>query len=109
MKISVAVTEGIVSQHFGHCEFFKMYYVEDGKVLKTEEVANPGHRPGFLPKFIAEQGASLIIAGGMGGSAQNLFFENGVDVLVGASGEPDVAVDEYLKGNLKSSGSVCQH
>ena len=72
MKIAVAKSGKEVSEHFGHCDGFEIFNVEDGKVINNEFISNPGHKPGFLPKFLSENGSNLIIAGGMGGSAQNL-------------------------------------
>lgn len=70
-------------------------------------VPNPGHKPGYLPVFLKEKNADVIIAGGMGGTAQDLFIENGIEVVVGASGNTDDVVKLYIAGGLKSSGSVC--
>jgi len=107
MKIAVASEGNMVSGHFGFCEGFTMYDINDDKVSNKEIVSNPGHKPGFLPKFLKEQEANIIISGGMGGRAQELFNENGIEVIVGAEGLCDDIVDKYLKGALKSTGSVC--
>lgn len=107
MRIAVAVEGNIVSGHFGHCEGFRIYNVENNKVTGNEMVANPGHRPGYLPVFLKEQNADVIIAGGMGATAQELFNENGIKVVVGASGEADKIVEGYLQGMVQSTGSVC--
>lgn len=109
MKIAVAVTDNKVSQHFGHCEVFKIYDVEGTNIVNSIDVPNPGHRPGFLPVFLRDKGANVIVAGGMGGSAQNLFNDNGIKVIVGASGDPDTVIKGVVDGSIKSSGSVCQH
>ena len=69
---------------------------------------NPGHKPGFLPVFLKDLGAKVIIAGGMGEAAVNLFNENGIEVIVGASGICDDLVQQYIKGELKSTGSICR-
>lgn len=107
MKISVAATNGMIARHFGHCDEFVFYAVENGRVAKKESVPNPGHRPGFLPNFLADRGAKVIISGGMGGGAVDIFNDRDVEVVVGASGDPDVAVEEYLSGKLRSTGEVC--
>ncbi|MCY6484203.1 NifB/NifX family molybdenum-iron cluster-binding protein [Clostridium aestuarii] len=107
MKIAVAVDGNMVSGHFGHCEGFRMYNVEGKKVLGSEMIANPGHRPGYLPVFLKENDANVIIAGGMGATAQDLFNENGIEVVVGAVGEAEKSVEAFLAGTLKSTGSVC--
>ncbi|MCT4508720.1 MAG: NifB/NifX family molybdenum-iron cluster-binding protein [Tepidibacter sp.] len=107
MKIAVASDNKIVSGHFGHCEGFRVYEAEGNKVLKSEFVENPGHRPGFLPVFLKELNVNVIIAGGMGATAQDLFRENNIEVVVGASGLTDESVQNYIDGSLKSTNSVC--
>lgn len=107
MKIAVASEDKLVSGHFGHCEGFTIYDVNDNKILDKKFVPNPGHKPGFLPVFLKEQKADIIISGGMGAHAQELFNENGIEVVVGAQGASDDIVHRYLKGELKSTGSVC--
>lgn len=108
MKISVATEGNHVSGHFGHCEGFTMYEVQEGKVVNKEFVKSPGHKPGFLPVFLNDLGANVIVAGGMGETAQELFKENGIEVVVGASGVCDEIVDKFINGEVKSTGSVCR-
>ena len=107
MKITVAAMGKTVAGHFGHCENFIFYDVENGKILSEEVVPNPGHKPGFLPNFLADRGAKVIISGGMGGGAVDIFNERDVEVIVGAQGDARTAVEAYLKGELVSTGSVC--
>lgn len=110
MKIAVASNGKDVWGHFGHCEFFNIYIVENGKCISAESIPNPGHKPGFLPNFLADMGVNVIISGGMGGGAVEIFNERNVEVIVGAEGDAKTAVENYLSGNLKSTGSVChQH
>lgn len=107
MKIAVACENNLVAQHFGHCEKFVLFDSEDNKVTGAVAVPNPGHRPGFLPVFLHEKGADVIIAGGMGGGAVDLFNEKGIEVIVGAQGEARACAEQYLRGELRSTGSVC--
>ena len=72
MKIVVPAMGQELAQHFGHCESFIFFDVENGAITNTTSVPNPGHRPGFLPNFLADHGAEVIIAGGMGGGARYL-------------------------------------
>ncbi|WP_058484906.1 NifB/NifX family molybdenum-iron cluster-binding protein [Defluviitalea phaphyphila] len=108
MKIAVASEGKMVSGHFGHCEGFTVYEVEENKIKNKEFVKNPGHRPGFLPKYLNELGINVIISGGMGETAQQLFNQNNIEVIVGVEGVSDEVIDKYLKNELRSTGSVCR-
>lgn len=107
MKIAVAAMGTAVAGHFGHCENFIFFDTGDGRILSEQSVPNPGHRPGFLPNFLADHGAQVVIAGGMGGGAVDIFNERGVQVIVGAQGDARAAVQAFLAGELVSTGSVC--
>jgi predicted Fe-Mo cluster-binding NifX family protein len=98
----------MVTQHFGHCEAFMLFEVENGEITRQETVANPGHRPGFLPNFLHDIGVHAIISGGMGGGAIDIFNEKEIDVIVGASGDAKAAAEAYARGELKSTGSICR-
>ncbi len=107
-KIAVASDNGKVAGHFGHCEAFIVFHAEDKEIVKVETIASPEHRPGFLPVFLAEQGVDVIISGGMGGGAVNLFNENNIEVIIGAQGGAQEAAEAYLDGSLVSTGSICR-
>lgn len=110
MIIAVASEQTRVTEHFGHCVNFNLYHVKEGKIVLHESIANPGHHPGFLPNYLHDLGVEVIISGGMGSGAIDIFNEKDIEVIVGATGEAQVAVEAYLKGELKSTGSVChQH
>ena len=107
IKIAVASENQKVTEHFGHCINFNIFESENKQIVKSESIPNPGHKPGFLPNFLNEKGVNVIISGGMGGGAVDIFNEKGIEVIVGASGNAKEAADAYLKGLLKSTGSVC--
>jgi len=107
MKIAVASEGANVTEHFGHCPNFMLFDVECDQIVKIETIANPGHKPGFLPNFLADRGVKVIISGGMGGGAVDIFNERGVEVVMGAAGDAKTAVNKYLKGELKTTGSIC--
>ncbi len=109
MKIAVATENKQASAHFGHCEGFIIYEVDEGEIVKKSFTPNPGHRPGYLPVFLRELDIDVIIAGGMGISAQQIFNENGIEVVVGAEGASDNLVEKYIKGGLISTDSFCEH
>ncbi|WBW96923.1 NifB/NifX family molybdenum-iron cluster-binding protein [Oceanirhabdus sp. W0125-5] len=108
MRVTIASDGNNVSGHFGHCEGFKVYEVEGEKIISESFVENPGHRPGFLPQFLNDIGASIIIACGMGERAQQLFNENNINVIVGARGYCGDVMKCFLDGTLVSTGSVCR-
>lgn len=108
LKIAVASDNGMVTQHFGHCESFMVFEADDGKIIKSENVASPGHRPGFLPNFLNDLGVNVIISGGMGGGAIDIFNEHGIEVVIGVSGEAKGIAEAYLAGDLVSTGSACK-
>lgn len=107
MKIAVAGEKGMVTEHFGHCEGFLIFDTENNKIVKEETITNPGHRPGFLPNFLNDKGVNVIISGGIGGGAIEIFKEKGIEVVVGAYGNAKELVEKYLEGSLKSTESVC--
>lgn len=107
MKIAIASEGNYACGHFGHCEGFTVYDCAEGKVVEKKFIPNPGHKPGFLPVFLSDLNVNVIIAGGMGERAQELFNERGIEVIVGASGLTDALSESYLRGELVSTGSVC--
>ncbi|MFU0832398.1 MAG: 50S ribosomal protein L6 [Oscillospiraceae bacterium] len=108
MKIAVACDGNRVSAHFGHCQGFEIFTVEKGKVTEHNFHRNPGHKPGFLPNYLNDLGVNTIITGGIGAGAIDIFNDKQIEVVSGASGEASDVVDKYLKGELKSTGSVCR-
>ena len=112
LKIAVPVTSGLLSSHFGHCEHFVLFDVEpDGKTPCNRQVLTPPpHEPGTFPRWLNEQGATVIIAGGMGSRAQSLFEQNAIRVVVGASSHvPDTLVRDFLEGRLTTGANICDH
>lgn len=107
MKIAIASDNNKVTEHFGHCEGFIVYKIDNGNIISKEMIQNPGHKPGFLPVFLHEKGVNTIISGGMGGGAVDLFNENNIEVIIGAKGLSDDVLESYLSGNLECTGSVC--
>ncbi len=112
MRIAIPLANGQLSTHFGHCERFALVDVDptEKKILRREDVDAPPHEPGLLPRWLAERGASVIIAGGMGQRAQGLFSERGIQVVVGAPADtPERVVTGYLAGTLQVGENVCDH
>ena len=112
MRFAIPVSGGVISPHFGHCEQFALIDVDEATktIVKKQFVASPGHQPGLLPVWLAEEGASIIMAGGMGSRAQALFRENHIDVVIGVmESDPEKAVLSYLGGSLATGDNICDH
>ena len=112
MKYAVPVSGGVLCSHFGHCEQFALIDVDEVKkeIIKKELISAPEHQPGLLPPWLAQQGVKCVIAGGMGMNAQNLFKNQGVMVIVGASeNDPEKVVMDYMRGILATGENICDH
>ena len=112
MRFAVPLAEGELAIHFGHCAAFALIDVDPAAktILKREDVAAPPHQPGLLPPWLAERGVNCIIAGGMGQRAQQLFTEQGMEVVVGAPvAAPERLVADHLAGRLMTGVNACDH
>jgi len=112
MRYAIPVSGGMLSEHFGHCEHFALIDVDEEKkeILRKELVPSPGHQPGLLPQWLAEEGVSVVIASGMGSRAQNLFRQNRIDVVIGTlDSDPERAILSYLNGSLATGDNICDH
>lgn len=105
--IAVATDNNIISEHFGLCERFVFFKTDGNTITQIEKIPNPGHRPCELPDYIGKAGANVIIVGGMGTTAAANCKNIGIDVIIGASGDAEEAVQSFLKGQLVSSGELC--
>lgn len=110
INVAIPITDNVLSQHFGHCQYFAMYSIEDGKVVKTEALDAPPHQPGLLPKWLSDKGVSEILAGGIGQRAIALFNQFKINVFVGVpSKSADSLIEDYLKGVLTTNENACDH
>ena len=112
MRIAIPLANGELCMHFGHCESFALVDVDEkaGTIGKTVYLTPPPHEPGVLPRWLHEQRATVIIAGGMGMRAQQLFAQQEIQVVVGApAAPPEVLVKGFLDGTLKTGQNVCDH
>ena len=109
MKIAVTYDNGNIFQHFGMTESFKVYEVDDNKVVSSEVIGSNGVGHGALAGLLSEQSVDVLICGGIGGGAQQALAEAGVELVAGAEGDVDQAVEAYLKGELISTGANCDH
>ena len=101
MKIAAAYANGEIFQHFGHTQQFKVYEVEDGKIVASKIIGSNGAGHGAL--------AGLLSQGGIGGGAINALGQAGIEVYAGAAGSPDAAVEALLAGALPKVGEATCH
>lgn len=112
LKIAIPTANGQLCMHFGHCEQFALITAnpQTKTITGREMLTPPPHEPGLLPKWIAEQGARLVIAGGMGQRAQQLFTQNQIQVIAGAPADtPENLVTAYLNNTLQTGANACDH
>lgn len=108
--IAVPTVAGKACQHFGHCERFAIIEVTNDAVTSSCMVTPPAHQPGLYPRFLAEQGVTVVLAGGMGQKALDLFAQQGIEVLMGMPPEdPTDLATAYLQGKLSSASNACDH
>jgi len=110
MKVAIPMVEGRFSEHFGGAETFGLFEVDEAKgaiVSKTLAQAPP-HERGAFPRWLREQGASVILAGGMGPRAVQMFEQFGIRVVAGVVGDnPEAVVKAFLSGTLIATGEAC--
>lgn len=109
MKIAIATENGQVATHFGRCPEYTLAEVTGPDVSGRVTIPNPGHEPGFLPRYLAGLGVEVIIAGGMGPRAQGLFASQGIETLVGVCCSVDEAIRGFADGTLEPGESSCDH
>ena len=109
MRIAATYENGSIFQHFGRTEQFKIYDVEDNKVVSSTIIGNNGIGHGALAGLLADNTIDVLICGGLGGGAMNALMNAGITVVAGAEGDADAAVEAYLRGELVSSGANCDH
>jgi len=113
MKIAIPTNQGKICAHFGHCEVFTVFEVEEkpGRITRQFHLNPPAHEPGILPRWLQGEGVHLVIAGGMGRRAQDIFARYGIKTMVGVS--PDQPAEEvvkaYLQGDLQDGENLCDH
>lgn len=109
-RFAIPTLNGELTAHFGHCEKFTIIDTENGKITNEEHITPPVHQPGVYPRYLAEQGVHVIIAGGMGQKAQDIFAQNNINVCMGVTaGSPQQLVQDYLQNNLKTGENLCDH
>lgn len=110
LKIAFPTSDkNTIDGHFGHTKEFAVYTVNNNQINNVSYVTPPPHETGVLPNFLSDANIDLVITGGMGKKAIDLLKEYNIDVILGATGPIDLALNDYLDGSLSSEGDVCAH
>lgn len=110
MRFAIPCADGKLTAHFGHCQEFALVEVDDRQIKNKEMLIPPPHEPGVLPRWLHEQGTNVVIAGGMGARAVDLFSQNGIKVITGAPvAAPEELVKQFLDNSLETGANVCDH
>ena len=113
MKIALPSNQNQVDEHFGHCEYFTVFTIDDKNKILSQETIMPPAGCGCksdIASILAQMGVTHMLAGNMGQGAVNILSSNGIDVLRGCSGDVKDVTESWLAGNLKDSGIACvQH
>lgn len=108
MKFAIPMADGKLTAHFGHCKEFALIDVEGNEIRNKKMLEPPPHEPGALPKWLDDLGTHVVIAGGMGHRAIDLFNQVGITVVTGAPPEkPETLINNYLNGTLTSETNLC--
>lgn len=111
MKIAIPTRNSTVDGHFGHCEYYTIFNIDDNnQIANSQFMASPegcGCQSN-IASLLQNMGVSLMLAGNMGGGALQNLNSFGVEVIRGCSGNVNEVVKEYLAGNIKDSGEGCQ-
>jgi predicted Fe-Mo cluster-binding NifX family protein len=112
MRIAIPMSSGQLAQHFGHCECFALFDIDPAtrRIVGRTDVIPPAHEPGVLPAWLADQGAKLVLAGGMGSRALQAFAAVGIATIVGVpAAAPEAIAASYLAGEIAPGGNLCDH
>ena len=110
MKLAVTYENGNVFQHFGHTEQFKIYDIDNGRIVSSEVVGNNGFGHGSLAGYLISLCVEALICGGIGGGARNMLGDAGIKVYPGANGNADAQVEAFIKGSLNyDPNTECHH
>ena len=110
MKIAVTYADGMIYQHFGHTQQFKIFEVENGNIIASEVVDTNGSGHGALAGLLKDLDVNVLVCGGIGGGAQMALAEAGIALYGGCMGYADTAVEDLLAGTLTFNPNVrCNH
>lgn len=108
MKVAIAVSRELVSEHFGRTEQFLLVTLEGEEIRSRTVIDAPPHSQGVLPKLLCDQGVDCLIAGGIGHRAKSFFDQEGITVYTGVEGSIEDALSRFLMDDLETGGEICE-
>jgi predicted Fe-Mo cluster-binding NifX family protein len=108
MRIAIATDGEFVAAHFGRCPTYTLVDIDGKNITASEIIDNPGHQPGFIPRFLHDRDVRCIITGGMGARAVELFRELDMEAIAGINGKVTEATEMFIKGTLAGGESLCK-
>lgn len=110
MRVALAIDNNMITEHFGHCDHFVVYEVQEKEIKDSEILKNPPHQKGFLPKFLKENDIDVVIVGNMGKMAVDLMNNLGIECYRGVKGNQVDVINSFIAGTLESTDIQCnQH
>ncbi len=110
MKIALPTRKGFIDEHFGHCEYYTVFTVdENNEIVCSETVESPAGCgcKSNIAEVLSKMGVNMMLAGNMGDGAVNVLHNSGIEVVRGCNGNVKAVALDYLKGNIKDSGDSC--
>ncbi len=108
-KIAIPSEGDSFAQHFGRCPEYTIIEADGKDIVNKKVIPNPGHEPGYLPKYLNNLNVDCVLASGMGRRAKNLFDSNGIKVVTGVTGSIEEGVSKYLEDRLQTEENICDH
>lgn len=111
MKIAVPTRDGCVDNHFGHCDHYTIFNIENNAIVERYDYPSPqgcGCKSGIAP-ILAKEGVEVMLAGSMGDGAMRVLSQSGIRVVRGCAGDVDALVRSFLLGVVFDSGNACDH
>ena len=111
MKVAIPTNGTSVEDHFGQCQYFAVYTVNDNKEIIHEEIISSPNGCGCkssIVETLSNSGVKVMLAGNIGGGAVNKLSSYGIAVIRGCSGETKAVLNDWLNGKIKDNGELCQ-
>jgi predicted Fe-Mo cluster-binding NifX family protein len=107
-KVAIATSGNMISNHFGHCEYFIVYDIDGKTITGSTIIKNPPHQKGYLPNYLKQEGVDVLITGNIGEMAVKMLEDLGIEVYRGINDQATEVIAHYLEGTLVSSDVICR-